>query len=407
VKINSLARRIRTSSVLRGESIVLRLLYFLYYGSGACWYPFLNVYLRQIGLSGLQIGMLAGIRPAVTVLSQPLWGVAADLWGRRRTLLLTALLAALGTLGFAYNSGFWFLLGWSILYAFLSNPVGPLIDSLVLDYLEINSALSYGRLRLWGAVGWAALAYVVGRAIAGRDMRLIFPFGAVTMLLGWLLVMCTSRKGGGTEGGQGNTWRDMGPLLRNGRLLIFLALVTLLQIGAASSFSFLSIYMNELGASQQLIGLAFSVQGLSELPLYLVAAAVIGRIGPVKTLIIAFLMMAARALLYSLISQPEPAVAVQLLHGSFSLFLVASVEYVNRLVPAKWRATGQSLFWAAHMGAGAILGNSLAGFLYDQIGVQGMYRLSGFAILVVTLATGLVLRANHVSPDERHLPSSA
>jgi PPP family 3-phenylpropionic acid transporter len=385
----------KVSMALMDERAVLCLLYFAYYGSAGAWFPFFSVYLQQIGLSGLQIGTLAGIRPAVIVLSQPLWGVVADLWGRRRTLLLTTLLAAFGVLGFSWGKDFWFLSSWSVLYALLSNPVGSLIDSLALDYLERENGLFYGRLRLWGAIGWAVAAYAAGRAIASRDMRLIFVFAAVLMLPGWPLALRTSRQTAGIVGALGSNWRGLGPLLRNRRLLAFLVLVTLLQVGASPIFTFFSVYMNELGASRQLIGLAFGIQGLSELPVYLIAAAIIRHVGLTRTLVLAFLLMAARSLLYSFIAQPALAVASQLLHGSFSLFLVASIEYVNRLVPSAWRATGQSLFGAAHMGAGAILGNMLAGFLYDQMGVQGMYRWSGILILAVALAAGLVLRGNH------------
>jgi PPP family 3-phenylpropionic acid transporter len=391
---------------MAGEGGLLRLLYFMYYGSNAAWFPFFNVYLQQLGLSGLQIGALAGLRPAVTVVSQPLWGVIADLWGRRRTLLLTTLLGTLAVLGFAWRGGFWFFAGWSVVYAVLSNPTGPLIDSLALDYLEREEDLSYGHLRMWGAIGWAVLAYVVGRAIAGRDMRLIFVFGAVAMLAGWALALRTSRPTGEFAGSLGRSWRDLGPLLRNRRLLVFLALITLLQVGASSVFSFFSIYMNDLGASSRLIGLAFGIQGMSELPVYLIAAALIRRAGPARTLVIAFLLTAIRPLLYSFISQPAPAVALQLLHGTFSLLLVASVEYVNRLVPRAWRATGQALFWTAHMGAGAILGNLLSGFLYDRLGIQGMYRVSGLLILAVALGAWLALRRDRV-PAEEQVPANS
>jgi len=391
---------------MAGEGGLLRLLYFLYYGSNAAWFPFFNVYLQQLGLSGLQIGALAGLRPAVTVVSQPLWGVIADLWGRRRTLLLTTLLGAAAVLGFAWRGGFWFFAAWSVVYALLSNPTGPLIDSLALDYLEQEQRLSFGRLRMWGAIGWAVLAYVAGQVIAGRDIRLVFFFGAVAMLAGWALALRTSRPAGEFAGALGRSWRDLGPLLRNRRLLVFLALITLLQVGASSVFGFFPMYMNDLGASSRLIGLAFGIQGMSELPVYLIAAALIRRAGPVRTLVIAFLLTAIRPLLYSFISQPAPAVALQLLHGTFSLLLVASVEYVNRLVPRAWRATGQALFWAAHMGAGAILGNLLSGFLYDRLGVQGMYRVSGLIILAVALAAWLALRRDGV-PAKEQVPTSS
>jgi len=398
--VENTARRATSSSPsLRGEGIVLRGLYFLFYGSGASWYPFFNVYLQQVGLSGVQIGTLSAIRPAVMVLTQPLWGVVADLWGRWRTLFLTMLLAAVSVLGFAWGAGFWFLLLWTVLQAFLSNPVGPLVDSLVLDYLESESGLSYGRLRLWGAVGWALLSYVAGRVITGRDMRLIFVCGAVLMLSGWGLALCTPRKTGATTHTPGSDWRGIGPLLRNRRLVTFLILVALLYVGASPAFSFFSVYMNELGASRQMIGLALGIQGLSELPVYLVANAVIKRLGLTKTLVVTFVVMSARALLYSWISEPTLAVMLQLAHGSFSLFLVASVEYVNRTVPSVWRATGQSLFWAAHMGLGAILGNLLAGVLYDRVGAQGLFRWSGFIILAVALVAAVALRERPVRQE--------
>jgi len=384
-------RSLKTWSALSGEHTLLRALSFLYYGSMGAWVPYLNVYLQQIGLSGLQIGVLTGLRPAATLVSQPLWGVVADLQGRRRTLLLTLALAALSLPGFAWGRSFWFLFVWSILYTSLSSPIGSLVDSLVLDYLERKQHSSYGLFRMWGAIGWAVLTLTVGRALEGRDLRLVFAFGALLMGAGLLLALRTPRGLGGA-GSLGATWKDAVPLLRNRRLVVFLVLITFLQVGASPAFSFYSIYMNELGASRQLIGLAFAVLGLSELPLYLCAAGIMRRIGPARTLVVSFLLLALRSFLYSSVSQPVWAVVVQLAHGSLALFLVASVEYVNRLVPGAWRATGQSLLWATQFGIGSVLGNSLAGFVYDRVGARALFRLSGWTILAVALVAVFTLR---------------
>jgi PPP family 3-phenylpropionic acid transporter len=76
------------------------------------------------------------------------------------------------------------------------------------------------------------------------------------------------------------------------------------------------------------------------------------------------------------------------------------VDYVNRQVPAEWRATGQSLFGAASMGAGGILGNTWAGFLYDRLGIQGMYRVNGFIIVAVALVAIVALRDKRPDPDK-------
>ncbi len=386
------ARLWRLPAALQSQGAVLRLLYVLIYCSGVSWSPFLSVYLRQVGLSGLQIGTLSGIGPAVMLVSQPLWGLVADLRGRRRTLLLTMLASALLLPGFAWPGGFWFLLGWSILHGSLSNPVSPLIDSLVLDHLERQGNGSFGHIRLWGAVGWAVGALVVGRAIAGRDIRLMFAFGAAFMLLGWALVWRGTVGLRGT-GSLGKRWRGAGDLLRSRKLVTFLALIVLMQLGTAAVWTFFPVYMTELGAPREMLGYAISIRGLSELPLYLAAAAIIRRYGSGKVFILTVLVFGVRVLLYSAIKVPALAMAVEATHGlSFSLFLVSAVDYIHRLVPREWRATGQALFTAAFFGAGGILGNALSGLLYDRLGAQGMFRVNGWLILGVAVVALVGLR---------------
>jgi len=95
-------------------------------------------------------------------------------------------------------------------------------------------------------------------------------------------------------------------------------------------------------------------------------------------------------LLYSLVNVPEMALPIEILHGlSWSLFWVAGVEYTNRLVAVRWRATGQSLLYAAYFGIGQITGNFWTGFLYDQhMPIASIFFLNFFvvALIVVLLA---------------------
>jgi len=187
-------------------------------------------------------------------------------------------------------------------------------------------------------------------------------------------------------------WRGARDLLRNRRLLVFLALVAMLQIGVSSIYTFYGIYMTEMGASSQLIGLAYTFQGLSELPMYLLAGALIARLGSHRVLPAVCLFYALRVFLYAAIRQPGGAIWVELMHGlTFSLYLTSAIDYVNKQVPAEWRATGQSLFWAAGSGLGSILGSAWSGFLYDQMGVRGMFRANGVLMAVVALGAALLL----------------
>jgi PPP family 3-phenylpropionic acid transporter len=92
------------------------------------------------------------------------------------------------------------------------------------------------------------------------------------------------------------------------------------------------------------------------------------------------------------VGQPAAAVALQLVHGSFSLFLVCSIQYINQIVPSQWRATGQALFWAAQFGLGAIIGNSVAGVLYDRAGLSLMFAVCGAFIVCSAIAALFVVK---------------
>ena len=94
-------------------------------------------------------------------------------------------------------------------------------------------------------------------------------------------------------------------------------------------------------------------------------------------------------LLYSVVKNPQWAIAIEVLHGiSWSLFWVACVEVVNKWVHEEIRATGQSLLYASYFGIGAIVGNFWTGYLQEinlpvaQIFLlnAGIVGLTGFSI---------------------------
>jgi PPP family 3-phenylpropionic acid transporter len=99
-------------------------------------------------------------------------------------------------------------------------------------------------------------------------------------------------------------------------------------------------------------------------------------------------------LLYSMISDPHAALFIEMLHGiSWSLFWVVCVEYVNSLVREDWRATGQSLLYAAYFGVGAIAGNFWTGYLYDtHMKVSGIFLLNAGIVSVVGLLMLFLMR---------------
>jgi MFS transporter, PPP family, 3-phenylpropionic acid transporter len=187
---------------------------------------------------------------------------------------------------------------------------------------------------------------------------------------------------------------DMKAILSNRDLLILLFCVFLISTGGTTIWNFYSIYMKENGASASLVGYGISLQGLAELPLFYFSARIIGKFGVKTTLLITVFALSVRMLLYGTVTNPQAAIFIEVLHGvSWSLFWVVCVEYVNRLVKEDWRATGQSLLYAAYYGIGAIAGNFWTGYLYEaSMKISIIFLLNGCGIFVVGLLMTMFIR---------------
>ena len=154
------------------------------------------------------------------------------------------------------------------------------------------------------------------------------------------------------------------------------------------------MYMKENSASASLVGYGISFQGLCELPLFYFSAKIIARLGIRTTLLITVFATALRMLLYSIVKNPYAALPIEMLHGiSWSLFWVVCVQYVNVLVREDWRATGQSLLYAAYFGVGAIVGNFWTGYLYDtKMKIADIFLLNAVIVSIVGLMIFLFMR---------------
>lgn len=233
---------------------------------------------------------------------------------------------------------------------------------------------------------------MAGQIAGERNIVAIFLISAVLLVLA-LFFANRVRIVKETKGALDMSWQNLGQVLKNRRLFLFLFFVLFVSIGMNGILTFYGVYMTEIGATRKLIGWAISLQGFSELPFYLVSAVILLRFGMLRTIIFTFFVLAVRAMLYATISTPGYVIFVELTHGmSLALLIVSSVEYINKLVPAQWRATGQSLFWAAIFGAGSLFGNLGVGYLYDRMSMQNVFQVFGWFLLGAAVLAVIFLR---------------
>lgn len=374
---------------------LLRLLYFLVFCCTASWLPVMADFCISRGLTGIQTSVVLSITPLMMFLVQPLTGTLADRFGFRKILLLASTLAALSYLGFLMQGGFLWLMAVTIVMSVFYNTIQPVLDSLSLQLAAKDPAFSYGTLRVAGALGWAVTGIITGKVIDGSQIGMVFVISFISMAGVALLTLFLPKQDvilpSESAGYTGST-----QLLKNKQLLFLLLAVVLISTGGTAIWNFYSLYMKGNGASATLVGYGLSLQGLCELPFFYFSARIMLRFGTRMTLILTVLVLSLRLLLYAFVSKPEMAIPIELLHGiSWSLFWVACVEYVSKLVDAKWMATGQSLLYAAYYGLGAIAGNYWTGFLADKAMPYGqIFLLNGVIVFMVAILLAIFLRTS-------------
>lgn len=379
------ARRPRAAAWLNGA-------YFWYFASIGCFGPYIALYYRQLGLSGLQIGALAAILPLGVALLAPLWGSLADSFSAHRLALRSALVvgAALALL-IASARGFWPLLLLLALLAACLAVIPALLDGYAVMFAERGGG-SYGQIRVWGTLGFIVAVWLVAWRM-GESITPLFLWAYAASLL--LALGATL----GLPPLQARTpqrvWHGLAAIVRDRPVQALLVNVYLVISNVTLMASFFGLYLSEIGGDVGLIGTASIVAALSEVPVMLLGGRLLRRFGSQRILLAAVVAYLLRLALFSLPPAPAWVVAVQLLHGvSFGLYLLASVTLMHELAGPERVATGQGLLNATAQGLAAVTGALVGGLLLDQIGALGLFRVAtagmGVALLVCLASLRLV-----------------
>jgi len=358
-----------------------KLFYFLYYGATAALSPFLTLYYQSLGLSGTQIGLLAGLVPLTSMVSGTLWNAAADATRRYRAILLTATGGAwLATLLVSRAGGLAALLPTVLLMAAFSAPIGTLVDSSVANQTRKTGG-DYGRVRLWGSVGWGMGALLAGPVIDRYGLIWAFVIH-LTLLAGVFVVSLRVPLDHSVAEPGTSFFSRLRVLLAERAYLTLLVVALVFGMSLSMALSYLFLHMQNLGASETLMSVTLITATLSEVPFMFLSGRLIRRLGVRPIIAAALVLMAARTFAYAFMPAAGWAVAINLLHGpTYATLWAASVSESNRLAPPGLGATAQSALTSAMFGLGSALGSFSGGILYDRAGAPFMFQCAGWLLL--------------------------
>lgn len=364
--------------------------YLLYYAAASFTLPFIILYFQESGFSGAQIGLLAGMAPLITLVGAPLWTGLADV--KRRHKLVMGL-AILGAVTFASIFPLFKTLIPVIILVFLfslfSSPIISFADSATMTMLAGEKAM-YGRVRLGGTIGWGLMAPLAGIIIQSYGLRWVFWGYTPIMLLAFIV---SQKFTFGKEVENISFRGDIRKVLTNQRWVFFLSLAFMGGVAFTSINSYLSPYMDELGISRSMMGIALTISTLGELPILFFANRLLKRFGAHGLLVLGVTITGVRLLLYSWLNFTAGILFFQFLNGmTFPMVWVAGVSYADENSPPDMKATAQGLLGAMVFGIGAATGGLLGGLMLGSIGGRWMYLVIGIIVLMSVAVITLLER---------------
>ncbi len=280
--------------------------------------------------------------------------------------------------------GLWPLAGLLAAYAIVKSPLIPLANAMAFTQ---GRREEFGRIRVWGTLGYIAAAVLLGPLIDRVGLSAVLYGGGLALLCGGLVAQRGFADGGGGLGG--GFGRAFAALMRDGNFLRFLGVAFIARVAGGPFIVFFTIHLQRLGISKSWAGLAWGLGATLEVLVMLAWAPLLGRFGTRALLATGLCLGAVRWIGFAVATEVWSILAIQLLHGlAFGTTYLASVHFLDATVSPALRGTGQGLYAAVTFGLGGIVGNVASGTLVDRVGMSNLYL--GAAVLGL-VAWGLFL----------------
>lgn len=381
----------RTRTAWPEQSASFGLFYFAYYGYVGVFSPYGSLYLSSIGMSVAQIGLLMSLMQVMRIFGPNLWGHVADHTQQRVLVLrVTAGAAVLSFCGLFFTQAFLPVFVVMVTYNLFTSAQGPLSEALMLSQLR-GDLTHYGRLRLWGSVGFIVSVTVAGKLLDLWGVHLV-PWIAVS-LLGMVLVasLCMREPVAHPSPHPALPLSDL--LLRREVIAFFLS--TFLMIAAhAAIYVFYSLALERIGYSKTTIGLMWSLGVVAEIAFFYWQAPLFRRFGVERLMLVSLLAGVLRFLLIGFCAESLFWLLVaQVLHGAtFGVHHSASVATLQRWFAGPLQARGQALFISISYGLGGTLGGLMLSLFWDNFGAWAVYLAAALLCAAATLAAALSYR---------------
>ena len=335
-------------------SLFLGAYYFFYFALVGVYVIFMPKVLLELGYSAVDVGIIYAAAPFMRFLLPFIFRHYVSL--TFKIYLFSLLMTFIGTLLFLGTvDNFWLYLVANLLFGASMGISLPYVETIALASLSKNR---YGKVRLWGSLGFMGIALLLGK-ILETPYEVLYYLSItafLTLIFGGILVRHDTVDHPVT---QDNSSFSLS------KYWAFWLSVFLMQVGFGGFYNFFTIYETAHGVSLEMTSWMWSFGVICEVFMLYFQGPLLQR-NLLNILKFAILVTSARwMILYLFPDSISITFASQSLHAiSFALYHTAAITYVFSLYTQKKLA--QQFFLGIAFGLGGSVGALLSGKIYGE-----------------------------------------
>ncbi len=362
--------------------------YFVYFLMLGGFAPYFSLYLRKLGFSAVQIGILLALMPLARVFAPTAWAWIADHQGSRRPLVrITTAAAAVACAGLLAAQSFGWLFAVLLVLNVFWCAALPLVEATTMSHLKGRLG-DYGRIRVWGSIGFVISVVVLGQildltGVLWLPVMLVVLF-SLCALAAWALPVDQAPP-------HHEEHASLREIVRRPEVVALFSACFLMALAHGPYNTFYSIHLVENGYSKAWVGWLWALSVVAEVFVFLLMPRLMRRFAIPSIISFSLGCAVVRFLIIGWVPQSLVLMAVaQLMHAAtFGAHHAAALAAIHHLFRGRTQARGQALYTSLGFGAGGALGGFASGWLWQHAGPALTFTAaSGAALLALFVVAG-------------------
>ena len=363
---------IKKLNLFSSVALPLGLFYLFYFAMVGVYVIFMPKVLKDIGYSAVEIGAIYTSAPLMRFLLPFIFKKWIKL--THKVFFISLSLTFIVTLLFFVTiKSFWLFLLINLIYGGAMGAALPFVETIAIEQIGKER---YGKIRLWGSVGFSLVAFILGKILDNYIIALVFlsAMAFFTMLMGFILAKFDKK----SEIKEVSSKSEGFSL---GKYWAFWVSVFLFQFSFGGFYNFFTIYETGYGVSLDIVSYLWIFGVVCEIVMLIFQGPLLAKFDLITLLLISTLSAVIRWLIVALYPTNLALIMLsQATHAlSFALYYTAAIAYVYKLYTQKRLA--QQFFLGISFGLGGALGAIVSGVVY-KISPSGLFIFESFIALL-------------------------